>query len=551
MCDDSIVRACYRVSRMNDGPREERHRPSPWRVARCSPLVEAFSEDRFLSIGTAVACVGALVPIFLSPFLPLQDLPNHTALASLLSHMANGGEVSSLHFMPQPYPVPYWVGYMVIFVGGKLASPLFGAKLLVALAVLAVPLGLMRLLISLDRSPRLGLWAFALAWDYNMSWGFVAFNLATGLSFIYIAWAIDSLELPSLGWGRVVMALALGLVLALTHAHATGVAVLALGVLALGALPRRSDASRLLLFACAPVLGLLPWLAMGFATGGDSVAVPEDLAGFGSSANAGKRMTDLFRCTLGFVRGQVPEGLMGVAFVILLVFPLLYLAPSRPSGASWRRSLGLYLLAWALYLVLPTALYWPFEQLFIQQRHATLILLLGLTLPTCDFSDRHAWRLIPGLVAVALSIGVSAWSSHSFAKHAEPFLEITEAVPMETRVLPVILSDRVPESRRALLNQFSAYIVAAKGGYTPYLFDTPNLVVRYQQDRHLPHPPWYEPKKFSIEEHARHYDYVLVQGLKNDPIRKKGRHRSGPWGEVRLVEVTQAGPWRLYRVEKP
>ena len=519
------------------------------RILSKSPLAAALREDRWLLVGTIFGCLGVLYPLGLSPFLPLTDLPNHVALASLLSHIADGGEVSAHHFMPQAYPVPYWVGYMIILSGAKVASPLLGAKLLVALALLAVPLGVIRLLISLDRSPRLGLWAFALSWDYNMSWGFVVFNLATGLSFFYIAWAIDSLGAPRWRWYHSAMAIGLGAVLALTHAHATGVAVLALGLLAIAALPNWRDVQRLLLFSIAPLLGLLPWLILGFASGEGASTMPEELAKIGASPNAGKRVASLFDYTLGFVRGQVPEGLMGVVFVVLLVLPLLLLAPSRPTGANWRRSLVLYLTAWGIYLVLPSSLNWPFGQLFIQQRHATLILLMGLTLPTCELAGRHAWRLAPGLIGAVLSMGVNGWLCHSFAKHSEPFLEIIDAVPSESTVLPVLYETRVPESKRELLNQFSAYVVAMKGGYTPYLFDTPNLVVRYRPDRHLPHPPWYRPKELSLDGHAPRYDYLLVQGKDKDPIRKKGKRRRGPAGEVAFVEVKQAGIWRLYRID--
>ncbi len=507
-------------------------------------LFGSLRDDRFLLFATITASGAVLLPLFLTPFLPLQDLPNHVALASLLSHMREGGDVSTYHFMPQPYPVPYWVGYMIIVFGAKLASPLLGAKLFVAAALLAVPLGLIRLLPSLGRSPRLGLWAFALSWDYNLSWGFVAFNLATGLSFAYIAWAIDSLEMERWRWEQPAKALGFGSVLALTHAHATGVAVLALGALALSALPNRREATRLMQFSVAPLLGLLPWLSMGFLSG-DGAPMPDRLSGLAHSPNAGERVRHLFDYTLGFSRGHVSESMMGIAFVILLVVPLLLLASSKPTGPKWRRALVLYTFAWTIYLVLPASLNWPFGQLFIQQRHATLILLMGLTLPSCELGGRCAWRLAPGLIAIVLCVGVNARLASSFAKHSEPFLEIIDAVPEESRVLPVLMETAVPGSRRTPLNQFPAYIVAVKGGYIPYLFDTPNLVVRYQPTRHLPHMPWWEPKQLSLEEHASHYDYLLVQGKKKDPTPGKRKHQ----GSVDLVEVKEAGIWRLYRVQ--
>lgn len=512
-------------------------------------LLASLRADRFLLVATIVCSVAVLLPLFLTPFVPLQDLPNHVALASLLSHLSGGGEVSSHHFMNQPYPVPYWVGYMLIFIGAKVASPLFGAKLFVAVALLVVPLGMMRLLPSLGRSPRLGLWAFALSWDHNLSWGFVAFNLATGLSLVYVAWAIDSLSAPRWRWSHLARAVGLGALIAITHAHATVVVAISLGALALSELPKRDRALRLLQFSVAPFVGLLPWLVMGFASRPEASAMPENLSGLGHSPNAAQRVGNLFNYTLDFVHGNLPESLMAICFVVLLVIPLLLLAPSRPRGDDWRRALMLYVIAWVLYLTLPASLYWPFDQIFIQQRHASLILLMGLALPSCELTGRYAWRLAPGLIAVALSVGVNVWLSHSFGKRSEPFLEIIDAIPSESKVLPLLLETRVPESRRTLFNQFSAYVIALKGGYSPYLFDTPNLMVRYRPERHLPHPKWGDPGALSLEEHVPHYDYLLVQGKEKDPIPKKLKRKRPPQN-IELTEIKEAGIWRLYQIQR-
>jgi hypothetical protein len=51
---------------------------------------------------------------------------------------------------------------------------------------------------------------------------------------------------------------------------------------------------------------------------------------------------------------------------------------------------------------------------------------------------------------------------------------------------------------------------------------------------------------FSLHEHGRHYDYVLVQGKHRDPI-KPGRLATGET----VTKVHEAGRWRLYRVERP
>jgi len=511
-------------------------------------LRASFQGDRFLLVATIVASIGVLVPLFLTPFVPLQDLPNHVALASLLAHIGDHGAVSSFHFIPQPYPVPYWVGYVIILIGAKIVSPLFGAKLFVAVALLAVPLGMIRLLGSLHRSSRLGLLAFALSWDYNMSWGFVAFNLGTGLSLVYIAWSLDNLKESRWRWIGLAKALALGVLIAFTHAHAAAIVAIAIGALSLFELPRWRHALRLVPFSFVPLVGLLPWILTGLSEKAGALPTSLERGAIGDWPGLGQRLGRLFEYTLDFVYGPVPETVMAIVFVVLLVTPLALLISSRRTGPGQRRAWVLYGLAWLLYLALPASLNWPFFQLFIHERHATLILLMGLTLPSCELAGRFAWRLAPGLFAVALAVGVNAWLCNAFAKHSAPFLEIIDAVPGESRVLPLLLETSVPESRRTPLNQFSAYLIAEKGGYSPYLFDTPNLMVRYDAKRHLPHPDWSAPNEASLERHVPHYDYLLVQGKDSDPIRqgKKGTIRTQ---NLALREIKEAGIWRLYEIQ--
>jgi len=511
-------------------------------------LLASFQADRFLLVATIVASVGVLVPLFLTPFVPLQDLPNHVALANLLTHLGDEGTVSSFHFIPQPHPVPYWVGYVIILIGAKIASPLFGAKLFVAVGLLAVPFGMMRLLRSLHRSPRLGLLAFALSWDYNMSWGFVAFNLGTGLSLVYIAWVLDNLKESCRRWSDLAKALALGVLIAFTHAHAAAMVAIVLGALSLFELPRWRHALRLVFFSLVPFVGLLPWMLMGLFAKAGAMPAPLQGGAVGDWPGPGQRLGRLFEYTLDFVYGPVPETVMAIVFVVLLATPLALLVSSRRTGKGQHRAWVLYGLAWLLYLALPASLNWPFFQLFVHERHATFILLMGLTLPSCELAGRFAWRLAPGLFAVALAVGVNIWLCNSFAKHSAPFLEIIDAVPRESRVLPVLLETSVPESRRTPLNQFSAYLIAEKGGYSPYLFDTPNLMVRYDAERHLPHPDWSEPNEVSFERHMPHYDYLLVQGKDSDPIHQQqaGVFRTP---NLELREIKAAGVWRLYEIQ--
>src|SRR4029078_10212562 len=75
-------------------------------------------------------------------------------------------------------PVPYWSGYAPMYLVAAGTGPVAGAKAIVASTSLLVPLSVMRLLVALGRSPRLGLWAFLLAWDTNLYLGWGTFQIA-------------------------------------------------------------------------------------------------------------------------------------------------------------------------------------------------------------------------------------------------------------------------------------------------------------------------------------------------------------------------------------
>ena len=73
-------------------------------------------------------------------------------------------------------------------------------------------------------------------------------------------------------------------------------------------------------------------------------------------------------------------------------------------------------------------------------------------------------------------------------------------------------------------------------------------MVRYDAERHLPHPDWSEPNEVSLERHVPHYDYLLVQGKDSDPIHQQqaGVFRTP---NLELREIKEAGVWRLYEIQ--
>jgi hypothetical protein len=512
----------------------------PDHIARPTTL-RLLRSDRFLLASACVLSLAVVAPLTQTPILPLNDLPNHVAMSALLRHMWSGDSVAAFHFEVQPHPAPYWLTYLLLLAASYVFPTLTGAKVVVALCLLSVPLSTMRLLVALGRSPRLALWSFALCWDFSLSMGFIAYTLSVSLGFVFLARCIESLD-GSPKWSSLLVTVLLGLLLAQSHAHAAGGTAVLVFAVAVLELRRRSVLLRGVALSTVPVLGLVPWILLGARSEGR--ARPETI---GHWPDVGERMSRMFHYTVDLVNGQTERNLLGFAFAFLLLAPLILAAWTGGDGNS-ARPRALYLTAWGLYALMPASLVWPFFQLLIHERHATMILLLGLAVPASAFTGRQAWRLVPGgVVAVAVATVITVQCAR-FSREVEPFLAVVEAVPASSRIAWVLWQQRTPESVRDTIPQVPAYLLAEKGGYSPYLFQTPNLPLRYRADRHRPHPHWHHPDQFTLAQHGIHYDYVLVQGKQLD------RFQHGlievPEGRFRASVVLESGIWRLYRMSR-
>jgi hypothetical protein len=234
--------------------------------------------------------------------------------------------------------------------------------------------------------------------------------------------------------------------------------------------------------------------------------------------------------------------------LVLLFLPLV-LSIGRPgSRRVMRRALALYAGAWLLLLALPASVFVPFHQILIYERYTTLVLVFGLLLPAAaPVGLRAAW-LTPGLLAALLSTGLTTWFFARFGEHTRPLIAVLERIPPGRRVLPVVWSVRTPESVHDTTFGITAYYTALKGGYTPHLFDTPNLPVRYVAAHHVPAPVWKDPRAATIERHGFRYDYVLVQGKEQDRFRAGRRYTTEEGGKATLELLKEAGDFRLYQV---
>ena len=498
-------------------------------------LRQALMADRLLRWTTLALLVAAMIPLFLTPFLPFSDLGINTASADLIWDTAAGVHPAATFYDVQFKPLPYWTTYGMCAVLGKLFGPLMAAKILTALILALVPLGTMRLLLALGRDPRLGLWAFAVSWEHNLYAGWMAMMFGVGLASFVLAWMIDA---ETVGDGARIAPYAA--LIGLTHVQATWLFGLAGGVLTFTTGPlRRRLAIHAVVFA-GTLAVVVPWL-LGQMLGGGG--------GGGTSFSfewhaPAHKVSQFFAYSLDNFSRRDAERAAAITLVVLVLGPLLLgLLPARPTT---HRLSPVLLLAvpGALYALLPFAINGPISHWYTYPRYSTVVLLWLLLIPRPRLHGWAATAVLPGVLAALLMDVKAIEQFAAFGRRTRPFLDIIEQVPPKAAVLPVVLDDNDPDPDLKLppYHQFYAYITAFGHGYSPYLWGNNSIPLIYRPGVSLPAPFW--NGVFSMDAHGKHYDYILVQGHQHgDPI----RDAAGSDGR-RARLIRQRDRWRLYAV---
>ncbi len=506
------------------------------------PLWKVLREDPLLRWGTVVLWLASLVPLFVTPFLPFADLHINTAAASLLWDTAVGHQPAATFYKVNWAPIPYWTTYLLTAFVERFAGPLIAAKTTTAAILLLIPLGTMRLLVTLRRSPRLALWAFLLGYEHNMYAGWQSFLFGVGLALFVIAW---SLEAETVKDGlRVAPFSAL---VALTHIQAVALLLLPLPILAFF---DRRRWQRLLVYIAAgsgTALIVVPWLV---ARLGGHLAGPSEPFSF-EWHTPGYKLAQFFAYTLDNFQRREGQRWGAVTFSLIVLGPLLLgLLPRKPTGSRAAMPLVLLAAAGALYAFLPMSIYGPIFHWYTYPRYATVALLFLLLIPAPRLEGKFALALIPG---VLLCLGLDLKITEQFAaygRQTRPLLDVIHSVKPGASMLPLVFDDDVldPDLKLPPYHQLHAYVAAFQKGYDGYLWNLPSVPLLYQQENRKPAPYWdvAAQKAFTMDAYGKYFDYLLVQGFQRaDPV---AALQAGPLPRPELV--VESGRWRLYAVRR-
>jgi hypothetical protein len=492
--------------------------------------------------GSWLAAAAILVlgsPALFLAYLPVTDMPQHLAVAAMLTDPTGAERGFAEYYIPAPDPLRRLLSYSVqsAFLRGLgQGIPLEHAmRVFVFLSVVAYPLGVLAVLRALGKPTLLALLALPLAYNRAFFWGFASFDLAVGLGFAGFALLVRE------RWsGGAALATALvATVAALTHVYGT-VFLLGFGVLWLLLAERRALVPRLPALAPA-VLGFAAWAwtRLGARGWGTDVVSP-DLA---------ERLVEFENAALG---GYADWSESAVLLFFAAVFLFLARRALPWSLERWRglspaeRVLWVYAaLNAVLYLVLPRH---TETAKFLHFRHAFLALsFLPLLVPADAL--RRAPRVVAGLLAaIAACTIANSWVHLArFDRESRSFAHVLDAAAPRPRIYSFVYDADGEVMRTAPYLHYAAYIQARKGGLISETFPQAfwNIPVRLREDAGIPQSsgtvPWV-PGPGEVGTFFRYYDHVLFRGAREqaETLERVLDRR------FELVHLDP--PWRLYRV---
>lgn len=487
--------------------------------------------------GSRLACgitLGAIVvlalPALVFAYLPMTDLPQHEAIASILEHHGDPSYGFAGHYAVDLFHTPYLLPYLLMLGFGKVMSLSAAMHVTVFLTVLAYPVGIVVLLRAAGKPCWLALLAMPLTYNRALFWGFLNFNLSIGLAIAAFALYVDPRR------SHLRSAIQILLIAAAVLSHVYGLAML-VGLVALYAMCGGLSHLRARWPSLLPlVVGIALW---AWSAGGSR--------GYGETINPGlgQRLRELPAQILGGYQDH-SEGfvlLVLVAALALLTWRGIPVTRARLAAAApvervaWAFSFGNLL----LYLVLPQAT-WTAK--FIHFRHAFLA--LSLLPVTCAATLERGRLLRVALPAIAAGVTVlSTWAHLAlFDQEAKGFDAVVDAVPMGTTIVSLIADANGDVMATHPYLHFAAYAQAARGGEISSSFADVfwNLPVGRRSDAVAPPTPenfeW-NPLLYDERGFGHYYEWAIVR------LPAAGTLATTPAFPYEPVVV--AGAWQLYR----
>lgn len=471
----------------------------------------------------------SVVPLWLGPYLPMVDLPQHAAQIAVLRELWGGNTALAEIFWVNWF-TPYLLGYLLLYVLALVLPITIASKVIVTLSVVAVPLLTGRLLRVAGADERWRWLAIPCSFGFAFYWGFLSFLVAAPLALLFLTMSVGFAREPTVRLGVWIALFAVFLFF--SHVIVLGLAsLIALGYV----LGVHYKSPRKLLLCALPYTVPLPligiWLAITYAT---ETRVQNDPVVFGPLSY---RLLQLLTQPAG---REVLTG--SSAAIVLLVTSAVVLLPWL-SGARLNRRPERWLpfaLALAAFLLAP---HYVFNAAYFYQRLGLFLVPLWLMIwdPPGVRRGVERWAILVVVLWVVTSIGRFA----AFARETQSFANIMATIEPARRTAGMVLGAGSPLFSLPVYLHFPAWYQATHAGVVDFNFaEFYSQMVRYRSSvgpRVTESVAWY-PEAFEWEANGgASYDYFLVKaGFDAAPGIFKDR-----LGSVELV--SRSGWWWLYR----
>ncbi|MDD4914631.1 MAG: hypothetical protein PHW13_06300 [Methylococcales bacterium] len=485
---------------------------------------------RILFMLTAVYAAGVF---WLAPRPPMADLPQLAVQAATLKDLMDGhspwANVYTINLFT-PYLTSYlaWLGLSHLF------SVTVSAKILLSLGYLFFIYACIRLRKTLDGDERLD-WLFIPGFfGICFKWGFFTFMLATPFCLLFIAYAKQFADTPSLRKG--VHLLLTGILVFFSHGLAFWFA-LAVG---LGFLLKRFELSKAFLWLCLPYILLAVFFSLYIVS--KSLEASESIAQNGLYWGWYRGRLEQF---LIYILGKEEDAIFLPITLLLFAFPFLLGSRLKLQWHDRQIPFIVLLLVWAVW---PS---WGFlsgmDFAFIYQRFAlfTLPLYAMLFQPaTPAFGQiRTLAALTAAMLACWLFLGVQSVRMYRFADESADFDKLTAVAEPRHSALYLIFDAASPAAGNSVAyRHFPAWYQVQSQGNVEFNFAWyRNQVVIFRDNQNRAIPRYgSQPAAFRWREDAGDsFYYFFIRGelpanffaAASCPIRK----------------IAESGAWALYR----
>jgi hypothetical protein len=504
---------CDTVPARMQGEQTELQRPGGYAAVDSRAFIVAF----------ALCSLAALCVLWIPKYLPMTDLPQHAAQVSIWKHLndpAYGfGDVFELQYF-----TPYLMGYGLARLFAEAFSVLVALKLVLTLAVLGLPLSLLRLLHATRGDRWWSLVGFPLAFGYPFLWGFFNYVVAIPLGVFYLAFVVDCarrFDTRRAVWLAVLTTLLLA-------AHLLIFALCGLSAAALLAFSAKTWRAALL--RLAPLTpSLLLALAWGMRRDQNGAIVP-DVFHYGL-----QRFVEAPALLVGY-----PHDTAGLLVGLLIVSFFVISGVRLVRGPERWIPLALWACA---YLLLPR----DFNNVgFLYPRLATLLVPFAFLA-----TEPGRPRVRPPLIHAALTVIALGWTCvvfggfYAFDRDARQLDVALQGMPGNQRIRSLIFDrgDEYTPGGVPFLH-FPVWYQVEKGGTTSFSFACSSLTVAVSRSKNCrlvkTSIDWL-PAAFDMRSEQDAYDYYIVRA----PTDLGPRLFRGATRRIHLA--AHEGMWWVYR----